>query len=390
MQPVHVQRLQRKRRKDQMKVFPKIFCTSSAPLYLGYSPLRYTVYIAEARKRLIYVGLSFILAILCAYTERVALMYYTTVSLQQVLPKKNDIENVKIKDLTDNLNNDQVEYSTLGLSDAYKKAWNHIFQNQKTSEVGQEGCRHDLQDMLYQQENSSISFPEFLPVYQEGGVRLIFTDVEEAFYTLLYVCVFWCVLACLPVLIYQVWCFLQPGIHAWKSERVRFFLLKKVFFVYLLLWLVDQLLLPRLLSFFYSFEIERASLSLHAETKILSYVSLYVFVNLFTLMLCFCTVIWRFYRQKDILYSLRAFSSFKDNLLLYNRSNNYLTERAKLGFRYRDQRSRLWWACLLVSSLISPPEVSSQLSCALLLILLNEVSVCLAYLSSCRLSHQMQ
>ena len=53
---------------------------SSTPLPLD---LRYMVYVAEIKKRLSYVGLSLLSAFLCAYTERVPLMYSMTLSLQK-------------------------------------------------------------------------------------------------------------------------------------------------------------------------------------------------------------------------------------------------------------------------------------------------------------------
>ena len=304
---------------------------------------RYTVYLIEIRKRLAYITLSLFFAWVCAYTERVALLYSITFSLQKSLPQTNGqgeqiVEPFKPVDFPSSLSGINVEQ-----------------------------------------------------MQQDGAVRLIFTDVQEAFYTLLSVSLFWCVWACLPVLVYHTLCFFQPGFYAGQSRRVCASVLKRVLWGYLVLWLVDLFLIPRLLLFFYSFQIERSSLRLHAETKVVSYVSLYVFVYGSTVALLLLTGLWSSYRRQQILGRLNMPESCKT----FTRGKqlcgfeSYLKNRCNpLKDRYREQRGKVWWGCLLVAALISPPDVSSQFACALLLIVWSEIGIWLAYTSSCRVSAQ--
>ena len=323
--------------------------TSSA--FVSYKSVdpRYTVYLGEVRKRFAYVVLSLFFALVCAYIERVALMYSITFSLQKSFPPTG--QGGKIAE---------------------------PFKNDHVTEP--------------------FSF-SFSAINQDGAVRLIFTDVGEAFYTLLSVSLFWCVWASFPVLVYHILCFLQPGFYAGQSRRVCVFVYKRVLWGYLVLLLVDLFLIPRLLSFFYSFQIERDSLCLHAETKVVSYVSLYVWIYGSTVVLLLFTGLWGSYRRRQILDWLsmpdlprNEFAASPEVKLTGKQScgvESYLTKRHNsLGDRYREQRGKVWWGCLLVAALISPPDISSQFACALLLIIWSEVGIWLAYTSSCRLLAQ--
>ena len=352
---------------------------------------RYTVYVAEIRKRLTYVILSLLFALLCAYTQRVALMYSITLSLQKSLPQIS--QGGQIAELfKGNRHSDNVT-QPLSSSVCPESEGVHIW-------------KRFLDDTLLlvekDKDSKSFSFRDVDDLFsssainQEGAVRLIFTDVEEAFYTLLSVSLFWCVWACFPVLMYHTLCFFQPGFYAGQSRRVCVFVLKRVVWGYLVLWLVDLFLIPRLLLFFYSFQIERSSLCLHAETKVVSYVSLYVFVYSSTIALLLLTGLWGFYRRRQILDWLSVSSHSRDNSAVSQeiestsaqvRFKGYLAKKLDpLGNQYREQRGKIWWGCLLVAALISPPDISSQFACALLLILWSEIGIWLAYTSSCRVS----
>ena len=352
------------------------------------------VYLAEIRKRLVYVGLSFLSAWLCAYTQRVPLMYYITLSLQQVAPSHTG----KVGFL-----------HTLGMHNPELKG-------------REKSCSAFLENIVDKPLDQSLSnFPEIgsqassnSSLGGDGVVRLIFTDVQEAFYTLLSVSLFWCILACIPVLVYHILCFLQPGFYAWQSVRAWFSVCTRLVLVYVILKLVDLIVIPQLLLFFYSFQIKHSSLCLDAETKVVSYVYLYVLVYCITVILLLFTGVWSFYRQRKILHllsvarlSMKVVSddASRPNTALSNRQLNisvkghpckeyknklFAKSALKLaqgswGGKYKYQRSKTWWGCLLLAALISPPEVSSQLVCAFLLIVWSEIGIWLAYTWSCRL-----
>ena len=372
---------------DQIKVISFAYISSK-----GVDP-RYTVYVAEIRKRLTYITLSLLFALLCAYTQRVALMYSITLSLQKSLPQTS--QGVQITEFfkEDRHNNNVTQ--PLSPSVCSQPEGAHIWKRFSDESLLLADKGGESKSYSFQEINDLF---DFSAINQDGAVRLIFTDVEEAFYTLLSVSLFWCVWACFPVLVYHTLCFFQPGFYAGQSQRVCAFVLKRLVWGYLALWLVDLFLIPRLLLFFYSFQIERSSLCLHAETKVVSYVSLYVFVCGSTVALLLLTGLWGSYRRRQILDWLSVSSHSKENSTVSQEIEStsahthfwvkgYLTKKLNpLGNQYREQRGKIWWGCLLIAALISPPDISSQIACALLLIVWSEVGIWLAYISSCRVS----
>lgn len=308
---------------------------------------RYTVYLSEIKKRFAYIGLSFLIALICAYTQRNSLMYSMTLSLQKALHEKERTISI--------LNN----------------------LNASSAPVDEEIS------LL-----SSTKHVQDLYVERDASIRLIFTDVEEAFYTLLFVSLFWCVCACLPVLLYQILCFSQPGLYAWQSRRVWLFISARIFFACLVFKLVDLYVIPRLLRFFYSFQIQRNSLCLDAETKVISYISLYVFVYFMTLIFLVLIGVWSFYKQRQILRSFTQNQSVSMNAGI-EQPGHSLDQESDRKNQYQSQRGKVWWGCLLMAALLSPPELVTQLVYAFFLLVCTEISVWLAYSSSCRLRNKM-
>lgn len=218
-------------------------------------------------------------------------------------------------------------------------------------------------------------------------VRLIFTEIEEAFSTFFFVSLFWCVLACLPVVIYQILCWLKPGFYVWQSNRVSFYVSGSMVVMFCLYGLVDWYILPNLLSFFYSFQIQGNSLCLNAETKVISYVSLYVFVHLVIALLVLLVGVWNFYRQRRINNWLRASNS--DVTFCLPKEMREI-KKTVWGIGKRETlpdsslRGQVWWGSLLVAAMISPPEILTQLLGTSFLILWSEIVIWLSYISSYR------
>ena len=69
------------------------------------------------------------------------------------------------------------------------------------------------------------------PLLQAGQGRLIFTDIFEAFFVEVKVALFAALLVCLPVFAIQIWKFVAPGLYAReKKALLPFLLLTPVFF----------------------------------------------------------------------------------------------------------------------------------------------------------------
>lgn len=339
--------------------------------------LRYVVYLSEVRKRAAYLGLSFILSFLCAYTERVSLMYSMTLSLQKALSR-----------------------GERSLSEGGEKSFLFLFSNSQGDSLFPTVLHKDAAHAIPTKPCTSAPLHalsgdlESAHTNVEHTVRLIFTDVEEAFSTLLSVSLFWCVLVFLPVVLYHILCFFQPGLHVWQSERAWYLWYSCVFFLCTFLKVVDLLVIPRLLSFFYSFQIQRDSLCLQAETKVVSYISLYLSVFLYAFIFGVFLGLWGYYKQKQMVRlflstqlsteGVSSSLSSSDNKFAKTQTGS-LTKRENWDvIRYKDQRSKVWWGCLFLSALVSPPEVYSQCSLSFFFILLSEISIWFAYTSSCR------
>lgn len=366
--------------------------TSRSFIHTKHIDPRYKVYVGEIRKRLTYAGFSLFFAWMCAYTQRVALMYSITFSLQhlqQPLSEETDL------------------FTGYTQSPSHPAFTSPMAANTLLTRQTSFRPEELRGENLYYGEG--VEEPLWLSsINEHGAVRLIFTDIEEAFYTLLSVSLFWCFWACLPLLVYHTLCFFQPGFYTAQSKRICVSVLKRITWGYLVLWLVDFLLIPRLLSFFYSFEIGRSSLCLHAETKVTSYISLYVFVYSSTVSLLLVTGLWGGYRRRQILHWLNsctdvAMLDAKQGVMTESWSvNSYYVggkdvhcgtngkEQGFLNVQYRNQRGKIWWSCLLFAAMVSPPEISSQLACAFFLIIWSEISIWLAYVSSCRVFYQMR
>lgn len=366
--------------------------------------LRYAVYLSEIRKRFVYVVFSFVFAFLCAYTHRISLMYSITSCLQRAISERDG-----------------------GL---YRKSWEHslpLFESIHTpllsNRVDLDPRAAQISSTLEKADKSFSAASPHVPLppkytvqpeqdfmHDEGmgldadsNVRLIFTDIEEAFYTHISISLFFCFLTCFPLLLYHTLCFFQPGVYAWQSQRAWLGVCSGLCFVCVLLNVVDSFVIPSLLRFFYSFKIERYSFSLQAETKVISYVSLYVFVHVVVFILLFVAVIWGAYKQRQILSLLLKSHITRERELFvalpFNKRDkaskniSTLPELQRYGDnsvytripnQYKRQRGKVWWGCLLASGLVSPPEIFTQLAIACLFMFLSEISIWLAYTLSCR------
>ncbi len=233
-------------------------------------------------------------------------------------------------------------------------------------------------------------------------VSLIFTDVHEAFSVTLSVCLFWCFLTLLPFYLYHLFCFLSPtlSLHNTIVRKLCVYLVSG----YVLWWYVDVYLLSKILTFFYSFQIQRDAFSITAQTKVYAYLSWYI--SVFMLFVLIFSTILVFYNQKRavITNKIHSFSCpslpRKRFIQISNTPSNKKEERvgntcvkkkhtffaqaSSITYFDRKFRVQIWWGCLLVAAFLSPPELFSQFVCTVSFILLVEFTLWCAYFSSCR------
>jgi len=188
--------------------------------------------------------------------------------------------------------------------------------------------------------------------HDQTGRRFIYTDLTEPFFTYMKVAAFGALCISFPIVANQLWLFVAPGLY--KNERRAFlpfliatpvmFLLGAAFLYYVLL--------PFAIRFFVGFETLRTetTLPMQLEARVGEYVG-FVMTLIFAFGLCF---------ELPVL----------------------LTLLAKVGLVTSEGlRKKRRYAIVLVfiaAAVVTPPDVFSQISLALPILILYEVSIWLA------------
>lgn len=160
----------------------------------------------------------------------------------------------------------------------------------------------------------------------------IFTELTEALYVTLEICVITGVCLVFPLLCYQTWCFFVPSIYNRERKRWSLFLSISILFSILALLSVYLLVLPEIASILLMFEIKSQILTIQLEARIDSYVNWSSKIFLAVLV----------YAQLPLLsYMAYHLSLLSPSLLIRN-------------------RKLLFALSLLVAAFLSPPDVITQ------------------------------
>ncbi len=199
-----------------------------------------------------------------------------------------------------------------------------------------------LADLLMEREGS------------RGGRRLIFTDLTEVFFTHIKIAFFFGAFISAPIFLTQFWLFVAPGLYKKEKGALAPFLAATPILFFLGGALVYYVLFPLAWSFFLSFETMggAGTLPIELEAKVNEYLSL-VMKLIFAFGICF---------QLPVIMTLLARVGLATSAGMAKKRKYAIV------------------GVFIVAAVLTPPDPISQLSLALPIIVLYEVSIWMAKL----------
>ena len=186
----------------------------------------------------------------------------------------------------------------------------------------------------------------------ESGFQLIGTGVAEAFYTRLKICVIAAIFLALPVILYQAWMFVVPGLKDTEARYAKSFVAAGTFFFLAGAWFCYAVIFPVGFPFFLS---EYSDIGITPAIRIAEYLS---FAS--RMVLAF-----------GVTFELPVASYFLARA-------GVITHRTLIGYaRYAVV------AIFIAAAVLTPsPDAASQLLMAAPLLLLYTLSIGIAYLAA--------
>ncbi|GAB4367523.1 MAG: twin-arginine translocase subunit TatC [Kiloniellaceae bacterium] len=182
--------------------------------------------------------------------------------------------------------------------------------------------------------------------------RLIFTALTEVFFTYVKVAFFAAAFICFPVFLTQFWLFVAPGLYKHEKSALLPFLVATPFLFFLGGALVYYIIFPMAATFFIGFEVPatETSLPIQLEPKVNEYLSLLMQL-IFAFGLCF---------QLPVVMTLLA-------------RVGLATSKGMAA-----KRKYAIVGVFIVAAIFTPPDPLSQLSLAVPIVILYEISIIMA------------
>lgn len=203
-----------------------------------------------------------------------------------------------------------------------------------------------------------LSEPLWHAMGEDSSRRLIYTGLTEAFLTYLKLAFFGGFILTFPIILWQMWLFVGPGLYRHEKKLIGPFLILSPLLFALGTALAYYVVCPWAWQFFLSFELstETGGLALQLEARMSEYLSLMMKLVL-AFGLCFQLPIILFGLAKLGILSLET-----------------LTRKRKYAFLI----------IVIVAAVMTPPDIISPLSLIIPLYTLYEISIGLLKLSSKR------
>lgn len=181
----------------------------------------------------------------------------------------------------------------------------------------------------------------------QGGRKLIYTDLTEAFFTYLSLSAFSGFILSLPIIAFQIYGFIKAGLYDTERNKAKIILaLSPLLFIIGGLF-VFYFVIPRAWDFFVSFEVRDGITPIILEAKISEYLSLII-----KLVMAFGLAF-----QMPIILIILS--------LLRIISSEMLKRKRRLSIVIN----------FIIAGIITPPDVLSQISLAIPMVLLYEFSI---------------
>jgi sec-independent protein translocase protein TatC len=187
----------------------------------------------------------------------------------------------------------------------------------------------------------------FVRPFLKYETNFIFTDVTEVFSSTLYVCFIVTILITIPLLVYQTWCFFIPSYYTNERKTLSIYCLFFSFAVLCSFFFIYLFLLPKIYYFFLNFEIQDKLLTIHLSARIYCYMQLTIKI------FCILQILLNIPFFIFLLFEWKLFSVFSAA-----RNRKYIL-----------------MICVLVASIVSPPEILTELLIALFFFFFFEIII---------------
>ncbi|WP_420145239.1 twin-arginine translocase subunit TatC [Sphingobium sp.] len=183
--------------------------------------------------------------------------------------------------------------------------------------------------------------------FGDGGGRLVYTKLYEAFFVQVKIAVFGAFCLSFPIIANQLWAFVAPGLYAKEKKALLPFILATPFLFAMGASLAYFVVMPTAFHFFLEFQGNSSGLSVEALPSADSYLGLV--------------------RQFILAFGIRVLMPVL--LLLLNRAG-FVSRAQLIGLR-----RYMIVAAFILAAVLTPPDVVSQLMLAIPLLLLYEITI---------------
>lgn len=183
--------------------------------------------------------------------------------------------------------------------------------------------------------------------FGDGGGRLVYTKLYEAFFVQVKIAVFGAFCLSFPVIANQLWAFVAPGLYAKEKKALLPFIIATPFLFAMGASLAYFVVMPTAFHFFLEFQGNSSGLSVEALPSADAYLGL----------------VMQFILAFGISFLMPVL------LMLLNRAG-FVTRTQLIGLR-----RYMIVAAFILAAVLTPPDVVSQLMLAIPLLLLYEITI---------------